>query len=45
MFHMADEAYTTKNAIDELKKISTRIIKSNNTDGVRGGCGQKIGLP
>lgn len=34
MFHMADEAYATKNAIDELKKISTGIIKSNNTDGV-----------
>lgn len=34
MFHMADEAYATKNAIDQLKKISTGIIESNNTDGV-----------
>lgn len=34
MFHMADEAYATKNAIDELKEIATGIIESNNTDGV-----------
>ena len=34
MFHMADEAYATKNAIDELKEIATGIIESNNNDGV-----------
>lgn len=34
MFHMADEAYATKNSIDELKEIATGIIESNNTDGV-----------
>ena len=34
MFHIADEAYATKNAIDELKEIATGIIDDNNTDGV-----------
>lgn len=34
MFHIADEAYATKNAIDELKEIATGIIEDNNTDGV-----------
>ena len=34
MFHMADEAYATKNAIDQLKEIATGIIESNNADGV-----------
>lgn len=34
MFHIADEAYATKNAIDELKEIATGIIESNNADGV-----------
>lgn len=34
MFQMADEAYATKNAIDELKEIATGIIESNNADGV-----------
>ena len=34
MFHMADEAYATKNAIDDLKEIATGIIESNNADGV-----------
>lgn len=34
MFHMADEAYATKNAIDGLKEIATGIIEDNNTDGV-----------
>lgn len=34
MFHMADEAYATKNAIEELKEIATGIIESNNSDGV-----------
>lgn len=34
MFRMADEAYATQNAIDELKEIATGIIENNNTDGV-----------
>lgn len=34
MFRMADEAYATKNAIDELKEIATGIIENNNADGV-----------
>ncbi len=34
MFHMADEAYATKNAIEELKEIATGIIEDNNTDAV-----------
>ncbi len=34
MFQMADEAYATKNAIDELKELATRITESNNDDGV-----------
>ena len=34
MFQMADEAYATQNAIDELKEMATGIIESNNTDGV-----------
>lgn len=34
MFHMADEAYATGNAIDELKEIATGIIEDNNADGV-----------
>lgn len=34
MFQMADEAYATQNAIDELKAIATGIIEDNNSDGV-----------
>lgn len=34
MFRIADEAYATKNAINELKEIATEIIESNNADGV-----------
>lgn len=34
MFHMADEAYATQNAIDGLKEIAAGIIGDNNTDGV-----------
>lgn len=34
MFQMADEAYATENAINELKEIATGIIESNNADGV-----------
>ena len=34
MFRIADEAYATKNASNELKEIATEIIESNNADGV-----------
>lgn len=34
MFHVADEAYAAKNAINELKRIATGVIDSNNDDGV-----------
>ena len=34
MFRIADEAYATKNAINELKEIATEIIESNNANGV-----------
>ena len=34
MFRVADEAYATKNASNELKEIATEIIESNNADGV-----------
>lgn len=34
MFRMADEAYATENAIDELKSIATETIGDNNSDGV-----------
>lgn len=34
MFRMADEAYATENAIDELKSIATETIEDNNSDGV-----------
>ena len=34
MFEISDECYAVKNAADELKKIATQIIDSNNNDGV-----------
>lgn len=34
MFEIADESYAVKNAMEELKKISTGVIESNNADGV-----------
>jgi Cof subfamily protein (haloacid dehalogenase superfamily) len=34
MFNVSDESYAVENAVDELKNISTGIIKSNNEDGV-----------
>ena len=34
MFQLADEAYAVENAVDELKKIATAVIESNNEDGV-----------
>jgi len=34
MFRISDECYAVENAEDELKKIATGIIKSNNNDGV-----------
>lgn len=34
MFHISDECYAVDNAVDELKKMATEIIPSNNQDGV-----------
>ncbi len=34
MFEISDECYAVENAVNELKKIATRIIDSNNNDGV-----------
>lgn len=34
MFELADEAYAVANAVEELKKIATGVIESNNDDGV-----------
>ena len=34
MFRLADEAYAVGNAVEELKKIATGVIGSNNEDGV-----------
>ncbi len=34
LFKFADEKYAVKNAYDELKKLATGIIGSNNEDGV-----------
>lgn len=34
MFQLADEAYAVANAVDELKRIATGVIGSNDDDGV-----------
>ncbi len=34
MFKAADEAYAMGNAVEELKKIATKVIATNNDDGV-----------
>ncbi len=34
MFQIADEAYAVENAVEELKKIATGVIESNDCDGV-----------
>jgi Cof subfamily protein (haloacid dehalogenase superfamily) len=34
MFKISDESYAVENAVDELKKYATRIIMSNDKDGV-----------
>lgn len=34
MFQVSDECYAVSNAVDELKKIATGIIESNEEDGV-----------
>ena len=34
MFEVSDECYAVSNAVDELKRIATGIIESNNEDGV-----------
>lgn len=34
MFQISDECYAVENAVDDLKKMATEIIPSNNDDGV-----------
>ena len=34
MFELADEAYATANAVDELKEMATAVIGSCDEDGV-----------
>ena len=34
MFELADESYAVQNAHEDLKKIATAIIPSNDEDGV-----------
>ena len=34
MFELADEAYATANAAEEIKKIATNVIGSCEEDGV-----------
>jgi len=34
MFKVSDECYAVENAVEELKKYATEIIKSNDNDGV-----------
>lgn len=34
MFQVLDEAYAVSNAVDELKTVATKVIGSNNDDGV-----------
>ena len=34
MFEISDESYAVENAVDELKKVATGIIGSNEADGV-----------
>ena len=34
MFQISDECYAVENAVEELKKMATAVIESNNNDGV-----------
>ena len=34
MFRISDECYAVENAVEELKKMATAVIDSNNNDGV-----------
>lgn len=34
MFEIADECYAVENVVEELKRIATGVIESNNDDGV-----------
>ena len=34
MFQSSDECYAVENAVEELKKMATAVIESNNDDGV-----------
>ena len=34
MFQISDECYAVENAVDKLKQMATKVIESNNNDGV-----------
>ena len=34
MFQISNECYAVENAVDELKHLATKVIESNNADGV-----------
>jgi len=34
MFEISDECYAVENAVEALKKIATKVIESNENDGV-----------
>ena len=34
MFRISDDCYAVENAVEELKKMATAVIESNNNDGV-----------
>ena len=44
MFQVADEAYAVANAVEELKKIATDVIGSNDEDGVARWLNERLGL-
>ena len=34
MFQISNECYAVENAVDKLKQMATKVIESNNNDGV-----------
>jgi len=44
MFELSDECYAVQNADEELKKIATDIISSNDEDGVAKWLEHNLGL-
>ena len=44
MFILSDEAYAVSNAVDELKKIATSVILSNEENGVAKWLSQNVNI-